>query len=354
MTAPTSTGDATRGSTHRAGRGLLSVVIPCHNEQEVIAATHARLVEILPTTGMDFEIIYVDDGSRDSTLARLEAIARVDPRAVVVELSRNFGQQAAMSAGLAQARGVAVVIIDADLQDPPEVIGRMVEQWREGYDVAYGLRTERAGESRFKRWTAQLFYRLINRLSDVSIPLDVGDFRLLSRRAVDAFNAMPECDRFVRGMVAWVGFRQVAVPYARDKRHAGESKYPLRKMLRFALDGIISFSDAPARFATTVGFVSLAIAALVSLQVFVAYFFARDTVPGWTSTFLAITFLGGVQSLCIGILGEYIARIYREVKRRPLYLVAATANLPAATGSRGRGEDHAAPNPASHAAETRS
>lgn len=333
---------------------LLSVVVPCFNEEAVLAATHARLRAALDAIGMPWEILYVDDGSRDRTREILLSLAAGDDRVKVISLSRNFGHQIAVTAGLNHAAGAAVVLIDADLQDPPEVIGRMVEQWREGYDVAYGLRTERAGESRFKRWTAQLFYRLINRLSDVSIPLDVGDFRLLSRRAVDAFNAMPECDRFVRGMVAWVGFRQVAVPYARDKRHAGESKYPLRKMLRFALDGIISFSDAPARFATTVGFVSLAIAALVSLQVFVAYFFARDTVPGWTSTFLAITFLGGVQSLCIGILGEYIARIYREVKRRPLYLVAATANLPAATGSRGRGEDHAAPNPASHAAETRS
>lgn len=333
---------------------LLSVVVPCFNEEAVLAATHARLRAALDAIGMPWEILYVDDGSRDRTREILLSLAAGDDRVKVISLSRNFGHQIAVTAGLNHAAGAAVVLIDADLQDPPEVIGRMVEQWREGYDVAYGLRTERAGESRFKRWTAQLFYRLINRLSDVSIPLDVGDFRLLSRRAVDAFNAMPECDRFVRGMVAWVGFRQVAVPYARDKRHAGESKYPLRKMLRFALDGIISFSDAPARFATTVGFVSLAIAALVSLQVFVAYFFARDTVPGWTSTFLAITFLGGVQSLCIGILGEYIARIYREVKRRPLYLVAATANLPAATGSPGRGEDRAAPNPASHAAETRS
>jgi dolichol-phosphate mannosyltransferase len=204
----------------------------------------------------------------------------------------------------------------------------MVNKWREGYDVAYGMRTAREGESAFKLWTARAFYRLINRLSDVPIPLDVGDFRLLSRRAVDAFNAMPECDRFIRGMVAWVGFRQVAVPYARERRHAGASKYPLRKMLRFAWDGILSFSDAPARLATWVGFIVLVFAALVSLQVFVAYFFTNDRVPGWTSTFLAILFLGGVQSLCLGILGQYIARIYREVKNRPLYLVAATANLP--------------------------
>lgn len=315
----------------------LSVIVPCFNEEAVLPVTHDRLRTALDAIGMPWEIVYVDDGSRDRTREILLSLAATDDRVKVISFSRNFGHQIAVTAGLNHAGGAAVVIIDADLQDPPEVIARMVERWREGYDVAYGLRTERAGESRFKRWTAQAFYRLINRLSDVSIPLDVGDFRLLSRRAVDAFNSMPECDRFIRGMVAWVGFRQVAVPYARDKRHAGESKYPLRKMVRFALDGIISFSDAPARLATTVGFVSLAIATLVSLQVLVAYFFARDTVPGWTSTFLAITFLGGVQSLCIGILGEYIARIYREVKRRPLYLVAVTANLAGAVESPQRG-----------------
>jgi glycosyltransferase involved in cell wall biosynthesis len=309
---------------------LLSVVVPCFNEAPVLPATHERLAGVLATLGIPWEILYVDDGSRDRTMELLLAFAAGDERVKVISLSRNFGHQLAVTAGLNHAAGSAVVLIDADLQDPPEVIATMLERWQEGYDVAYGLRTQRSGESRFKRWTARLFYRLINRLSDVPIPLDVGDFRLLSRRAVDAFNAMPECDRFIRGMVAWVGFRQVAVPYARDRRHAGESKYPLRRMLRFAWDGIVSFSDAPARFATTVGFVVLAIATVVAIQVFVAYFFAHDPVPGWTSTFLAILFLGGMQSLCIGILGEYIARIYREVKRRPLYLVAATANLSAA------------------------
>lgn len=335
-------------------RDSLSVVVPCFNEESVLSITHERLRAALDAIGMPWEILYVDDGSRDRTREILLVLAATDERVKVISLSRNFGHQIAVTAGLNHAAGSAVVLIDADLQDPPEVIGRMVEKWREGYDVAYGLRTERAGESRFKRWTAQVFYRLINRLSDVSIPLDVGDFRLLSRRAVDAFNAMPECDRFVRGMVAWVGFKQVAVPYSRDKRHAGESKYPLRKMIRFALDGIVSFSDAPARFATTVGFVSLAIAALVSLQVFIAYFFARDTVPGWTSTFLAITFLGGVQSLCIGILGEYIARIYREVKRRPLYVVAATANLSAAADAPVRSGPRPTSSSSAGAAEMRS
>jgi len=334
-------------------RDSLSVVVPCFNEESVLSITDERLRKALDAIGMPWEILYVDDGSRDRTREILLALASHDDRVKVISLSRNFGHQIAVTAGLNHAAGSAVVLIDADLQDPPEVIGRMVEKWREGYDVAYGLRTERAGESRFKRWTAQVFYRLINRLSDVSIPLDVGDFRLLSRRAVDAFNAMPECDRFVRGMVAWVGFKQVAVPYSRDKRHAGESKYPLRKMIRFALDGIVSFSDAPARFATTVGFVALAIATLVSLQVLIAYFFARDTVPGWTSTFLAIMFLGGVQSLCIGILGEYIARIYREVKRRPLYVVAATANLSAAADAPSRNGARPTPSSSASAAEMR-
>lgn len=328
---------------------LLSVVVPCFNEAPVLPATHARLTAAVASLGMPWEILYIDDGSHDRTAELLMAFAAADERIKVISLSRNFGHQLAVTAGLNHAAGAAVVLIDADLQDPPEVIATMVEHWRAGYDVAYGLRTQRAGESRFKRWTARLFYRLMNRLSDVPIPLDVGDFRLLSRRAVDAFNAMPECDRFIRGMVAWVGFRQVAVPYARDKRHAGVSKYPLRRMLRFAWDGIVSFSDAPARFATTLGFIVLAIATAVSLQVFIAYFFARDAVPGWTSTFLAIMFLGGMQSLCIGILGEYVARIYREVKRRPLYLVAATANLaetpaPARLRTDGRPHAYAAPH----------
>lgn len=305
---------------------LLSVVVPCFNEHEVLSATHSRLTAVLGGIGIPWEIIYVDDGSHDCTREILMGMSS-DSRVKVLSLSRNFGHQAAVTAGLQYASGDAVAVIDADLQDPPEVIGEMVKKWKEGYDVAYGMRTSREGESAFKRWTAGTFYRLINRLSDVPIPLDVGDFRLLSRRAVDAFNSMPECDRFIRGMVAWVGFRQIAVPYVRERRYAGVSKYPLRKMLRFAWDGVLSFSDVPARLATVVGFVVLVFAFLVALQVFIAYFFTNDRVPGWTSTFLAILFLGGVQSLCIGVLGQYIARIYREVKRRPLYLVAATANL---------------------------
>lgn len=306
---------------------LLSVVVPCFNEEAVLPSTHQRLRTAVDSIGMPWELLYVDDGSGDGTREILMRLADSDSRVKVISLSRNFGHQVAVTAGLEHAAGTAVAVIDADLQDPPEVIATMVARWREGYDVAYGLRTERTGESAFKLWTARTFYKLIGRLSDVPIPLDVGDFRLLSRRAVDAFKSMPECDRFIRGMVAWVGFRQVAVPYVREPRHAGTSKYPLSKMLRFAWDGIVSFSDAPARLATVVGFVVLAIASLVSLQVFIAYFFSSHTVPGWTSTFLAIMFLGGMQSLCLGILGEYIARIYREVKRRPLYLVAATANL---------------------------
>lgn len=306
--------------------GLLSVVVPCFNEQDVLNATHSRLTRVLDSMGMPWEVIYIDDGSHDRTRELLMGLSS-DPRVKVLALSRNFGHQAAVTAGLRFANGDAVAIIDADLQDPPEVIGEMLEKWREGYDVAYGMRTSREGESAFKLLTARAFYRLISRLSDVPIPLDVGDFRLLSRRAVDAFNSMPECDRFVRGMVAWVGFRQVAVPYVRERRHAGVSKYPLRKMLRFAWDGILSFSDVPARLATVVGFVVLVFAFLVAVQVFVTYFFAQDRVPGWTSTFLAILVLGGIQSLCIGVLGQYIVRIYHEVKRRPLYLVAATANL---------------------------
>jgi dolichol-phosphate mannosyltransferase len=245
----------------------------------------------------------------------------VDPHVRVLRFSRNFGHQVAVTAGIEHASGDATVLIDADLQDPPEVIATMVERWREGYDVAYGQRTDRPGETAFKRWTATAFYRLINRLAETNIPLDTGDFRLLDRKVVEALRSMPERDRFVRGMVSWAGFRQIAVPYARAERFAGESKYPLRKMLRFALDGIVSFSGAPLTVATYVGFASAALALLGICYALVLRLFTRIWVPGWTAIFIAILFIGGVQLISLGIMGEYISRIYGESKRRPLYLL---------------------------------
>jgi len=300
---------------------LLSAVIPCANEQEVLCETNRRLLAALEPMGLDFEIVYVDDGSTDSTPDLLRDLQSHDRRVRVVRLSRNFGQQVAITAGLEHASGDALVIIDADLQDPPGVIADFVRKWREGYDVAYGVRTEREAERAFKVWTAKAFYRFINRLSDTSIPLDAGDFRLMDRRVVEALLAMPERDRFVRGMVSWLGFSQVAVPYCRAPRLAGSTKFPLFKMLRFAMDGIVSFSIVPLRLATWLGLASSGLAALGIVYALLSRFFARDWVKGWTSVEIAVWFIGGVQLVCLGIIGEYIGRIYGESKHRPLYVV---------------------------------
>ena len=303
---------------------LISVVVPCYNEEPVIRETHRRLSQALTAAaGADYEVLYVDDGCRDRTPLILAELAAVDRRVRVIRLSRNFGHQVAVTAGLEHARGAAVVIIDADLQDPPEVIPEMVRAWRAGADVAYGERTERAGETHFKLWTAKLFYRLINRLSKVEIPLDTGDFRLMGRNVVDALLAMPERDRFLRGMVAWVGYRQVPVRYARAPRFAGQSKYPLFKMLRFATDGVLSFSFAPLRLAVWTGFAAIGVAFGGILYALALRFFFDPShwVRGWTSLFVAVLFLGGVQLLSLGIIGEYVGRIYGEVKGRPLYFV---------------------------------
>ncbi len=322
MPTPSATLPDATAPLPRAHRMLLSVVVPCFNEQEVLHETHRRLTETFEhEPSVQLELIYVDDGSRDATMAILRELQRTDRRVRVVSFSRNFGHQFAVTAGLDHAAGDAVCVIDADLQDPPEVILQMLERWRRGVDVAYGVRTEREGESALKLWTAKMFYRTINRMSDTPIPLDTGDFRLMDRAAVEAFQAMPERDRFVRGMVAWAGFHQEAVPYRRAARFAGSTKYPMKKMLRFAADGILSFSTAPLRLAIYVGFC----AALLSM-VGVAYALAmrlatRNWVEGWTLLFIAVLFMGGVQLMFMGVLGEYLGRIYGEVKRRPLYLV---------------------------------
>ena len=301
---------------------MLSVVVPCYNEAEVLWETHGRLTGALgQLNDLAFELIYVDDGSRDRTPEVLREIQALDARVRVVRFSRNFGHQTAVTAGLEHAAGDAVILIDADLQDPPEVIGEMVARWREGYHVAYGVRTDREGETRFKLATAKAFYRLMNRLSETPIPLDTGDFRLMDRRVVEVLRAMPERDRFVRGMVAWAGFRQIAVPYRRAARFAGESKYPLFKMIRFALDGLTSFSRAPLRVATWMGFFVSSIALLAIIYALVLRLFTSNWVTGWTALFIAILFLGGAQLLSLGVIGEYVGRIYGETKRRPLYLI---------------------------------
>ena len=301
---------------------LLSLVIPCYNEEEVIAETITRIKEFCSELiGLETELIFIDDGSQDHTLSLLRAASTEDARVKVICFARNFGHQIAVTAGLDAARGDAVVLIDADLQDPPEVIHQMIAKWRAGYDVVYGTRIERQGESIFKRTSARGFYRLLNKLSDVPIPLDTGDFRLMSRIVVDSLREMPERDRFVRGMVSWVGFKQTAIPYKRAKRFAGESKYPLRKMLRFATDGILSVSTKPLQMSIGLGMLAACLALGGILYAIGMRIFTDIWVEGWTALMIAILFLGGVQLICVGILGEYIGRIYNEVKHRPLYIV---------------------------------
>ena len=301
---------------------LLSIVIPCYNEEEVIGETLKRLAQFRAgITDLRVEFVFIDDGSKDQTRALLKAAALSNPEIRIIGFARNFGHQIAVSADVDAARGDAVVPIDADLQDPPEVVHEMIAKWREGYDVVYGVRTERPGESAFKLATARGFYRLLNKLSDVPIPLDTGDFRLMSRNVVDVLRAMPEKDRFVRGMVSWIGFKQTALPYRRAERFAGETKYPLRKMLKFATDGIMSFSSKPLQLAIGLGVTAALMALLGIIYAIVMRVFTSTWVEGWTALMIAVLFIGGVQLLCVGILGEYIGRIYSEIKRRPLYIV---------------------------------
>ncbi len=302
---------------------LLSVVIPCYNEEEVIGETMKRLKAFCSElVNLDVELIFVDDGSRDRTREILKSYAAEDSRIRLIGFARNFGHQIAATAGIDAACGDAVVLIDADLQDPPEVVHEMIAKWREGYDVVYGTRIERPGESGFKLATARGFYRLLNRLSDVPIPLDTGDFRLMSRHVADTLRAMPEHDRFVRGMVSWVGFKQTALPYKRAERFAGGSKYPLRKMLRFATDGILSFSTKPLQISIALGLASAFLALMGIVYVIFLRIFTNIWAPGWTAQMTAVLFIGGVQLVSIGILGEYIGRIYNEVKNRPLYVAS--------------------------------
>jgi polyisoprenyl-phosphate glycosyltransferase len=300
----------------------ISIVVPCLNEEEMLRDTNRRLVAVLERLPQKFEILYVDDGSTDGTPEILRELQALDERIRVVRFSRNFGHQMAITAGLEHASGDAVAIIDADLQDPPEVIAEFVAKWMEGFDVVYGVRTEREGETAFKLWTAKVFYRLIGKLSDTEIPLDTGDFRLMDRRVVDALLAMPERDRFVRGMVSWLGFSQAAVPYRRAARAAGVTKFSIFKMMRFATDGIVSFSILPLRLATWVGFAASGIAILgILITVIERMMGVEGLVKGWASILVAVLFIGGVQLICMGIIGEYIGRIYGESKRRPLYVV---------------------------------
>ncbi len=301
---------------------LLSVVVPCFNEEEVISECHKRLSQVLEGIGEPYEIVFVNDGSRDATPLLLQGIHRADACVSVIMLSRNFGHQVAVSAGLSAAAGSAVIIIDADLQDPPEVIAEMVEVWRSGYEVVYGVRESREGESGFKLWTAKLFYRVISRMSDVVIPENAGDFRLMDRKALNALLSMPERHRLLRAMSSWVGFRQYALSYKRSARFAGSTKYPLKKMVSLALDGIVSFSTIPLKIVTVIGFLAACLACAGIFYSIGVRLFTHEWVRGWFTLFIAILFQGGVQMISLGILGEYIGRIYTEMKQRPLYIVS--------------------------------
>lgn len=324
--APPGTGASAR---RRSGPdAMVSVVVPCFNEEAVIAVTHRRLYDVLERSGMRFEIVYADDGSRDGTTAILDDIARQDPRIVVVTLARNFGHQAAASAGLQVARGDAVALIDADLQDPPEVLLEMLDRWRDGVDVAYGQRRTREGETFFKLVTARLFYRLLAGIAERPVPLDTGDFRLMDRAVADCIVSMPEQDRFLRGMVAWVGFRQEAVPYDRAPRLAGETKYPFRKMLRLAVDAFVSLSLAPVRVLWWL--TGLTVAAAAAAWVTAAALALVSAPAASTVAIMATVITVGCVNACgLTIVGEYAARVYRQVRGRPLWIVRRTTGLAA-------------------------
>jgi dolichol-phosphate mannosyltransferase len=302
-------------------------VAPVYNEQELVELFVTRACAAV--ADFAFELIVVNDGSADATPQLLDRIAERDPRVRVIHLSRNFGHQAALTAGLEHARGDVVAMIDADLQDPPELIPKMVERWEEGSDVVYAVRKQREGETAFKLATASWFYKLFDKLAQVNLEPNSGDFRLLDRRALDALLAMTERSRFLRGMTVWVGFNQTAVSYERDARHAGETKYTLRKMLRFSLDAITSFSHLPLQLATYVGLLSAGIA-FIAIPVVIGLRFADSYLPGFGSVTIAILLIGGVQLIALGVIGEYVGRIYDEVKHRPLYIVREERNAPQA------------------------
>ncbi len=311
---------------------VISIVVPLFNEEGNISELISRICRIAEKLDgrPGFEIVLVNDGSSDRTLQAVRNEMLTHPQIVLVNLSRNFGHQLAATAGLDIARGDAVILMDGDLQDPPELIAQFIGKWREGYDVVYATRRTRRGESRFKLFTAGLFYRLTKRLTKVSIPVDTGDFRLMSRRVVEALKRTRERHRFLRGLVSWVGFNQIGVQYDRDARLSGKTKYPFSKMFTFAIDGITSFSEVPLRFASYFGFLVSVFAFIYAIIVVILKFEHRNF-PGYTSTIVAILFLGGVQLLGIGIVGEYLGRVYDEIKGRPLYLIADIERSTAAT-----------------------
>ena len=306
---------------------LLSIIVPMYYEELVAYECYHRIKNVVNgIESMDHEIIFVNDGSKDRTLAILKSIAKGDKCVKIIDFSRNFGHQAAVTAGLFNCNGDAIVIIDADLQDPPEIIPEMISKWEEGHQVIYGKRKIRSGESKFKLLTAKYFYRVLSYMASIEIPKDTGDFRLMDRIVVEAFKEMPEQNRFIRGMVSWIGFDQVPLEYNRDDRFAGETKYPLRKMIKFATDGIVSFSTKPLKLTAIFGIGTIGISILLIIYTVITKIMS-DTSMGWASTMCVILFFSGVQLLSLGVIGEYIARIYYESKNRPLYLVKEKINF---------------------------
>lgn len=298
-----------------------SIVVPLYNEELVISETYRRLTEVMQTTGEEYEIVFVNDGSRDRTEKMATEIVEHDRHVKLVNFSRNFGHQAAITAGMDCASGQAVVVIDADLQDPPEVILQMIEKWKEGYDVVYGKRLRRKGETWFKKVTAKIFYRFLSSMTNIDIPVDTGDFRLLDRKVVDSMRSFTEKSRYVRGLVSWVGFKQTAVEYVRKERFAGETKYPLKKMLKFAGDAIASFSYKPLKLAGYMGYILSFISFAYLIYIVIRKLVVGDFGAGWASTVAISLFFNGMILIVLGIMGEYIGRIYDECKNRPLYII---------------------------------
>lgn len=319
---------ATLKTTEEIDSPVLSIVAPVYNEEVLLPEFYRRTVAAIEPLGIPFEIVLINDGCRDRSPEIMRELHAQDPRVKIVSFSRNFGHQMAITAGIDYARGQAIAIIDSDLQDPPEVIVEMYQKWQEGYQLIYGVRSEREGESWFKKTTASAFYRIVANITNVKIPVDTGDFRLIDRRVADALRSLREYNRFMRGLSIWTGFRQVGVSYKRDARKAGETKYPLKKMLRFAFDGITSFSYLPLQLATYVGTVTAILSAVgIVIAIILRLVMGYNVLGGQTTTLVSVLFLGGVQLIFLGVIGEYIGRIYDEVKRRPLYIVAEALGL---------------------------
>jgi polyisoprenyl-phosphate glycosyltransferase len=306
---------------------LISIVVPMYFEEEVAQECYNRITAVMNSNHYNYELVFVNDGSTDRTLEILEQLAMNDNRTKVISFARNFGHQIAVTAGIDYAKGDAIVIIDADLQDPPEVIPELVNKWLEGFDVVYAKRKKRKGETWFKLLTAKYFYKFLNYMSDIDIPKDTGDFRLIDRKVAAVFRKMTEKNRFVRGMFSWIGFSQTYIEYERDERFAGETKYPFKKMIKFASDGIIAFSSKPLKLVMTLGSVSVLVSIIVLLYSILTRLFGHEVQPGWASIMVAITFFSGIQLVGLGIVGQYIARIYDESKNRPIYIVKDVYNI---------------------------